>query len=157
MAKKAKKEYDIEFVNRKAAYEYHFVDTLEAGIKLAGTEIKSIRKGLVNLKDSYCHFVGTELFARSLYIKEYDHATHFNHEPRRDRKLLLKKTELKKWQRKVKERGYTMVPYRLYVNEKGLAKLEICLCQGKKSYDKRDSIKEKDNKRDLARIKKQYG
>ena len=154
MASATEEKLIIEIVNKKAAYEYHFIDVFEAGIVLVGSEIKSIRKGHVNLRDAYCYFIKDELFVKSLYIKEYEHANQFNHEPRRERKLLLKRNELKKLNKKTKERGFTIVPYRLYINEKGLAKLEIALAQGKKAYDKRDSIKQKDNKRDLDRMKK---
>ena len=153
-AKKKKKEYDIEIVNRRASFEYHFIELFEAGIALTGTEIKSVRQSQVSLKDAYCFFKDGELYVKNLYIKEYEHATHFNHEPRRTRKLLLKKGELKKLLRRVKERGFTIVPYRMYVNERGLAKLEIALAQGKKVYDKRESLRAKDQKRELERIKK---
>ena len=151
MAKNKNSEYAIEFVNRRASFEYHFLDLFEAGLKLRGTEIKSIRGGHVGLSDAYCVFENEELYVRSLYIKEYDFGTYANHEARRRRKLLLKKQELKRLQKRVKERGFTIVPVRLYVNERGFAKLEIALAQGKKSFDKRDSIKQKDQKRDLDR------
>ena len=151
MAKNKNSEYDIEFVNRRASFEYHFLDLYEAGIQLRGTEIKSIRGGHVSLADAYCTFENEELYVRSLYIKEYDFGTYANHEARRPRKLLLKRGELRKLEKRVKERGFTIVPARLYVNERGLCKLEIALAQGKKSYDKRDSIKQKDQKRDLDR------
>lgn len=147
----------LEVVNKKARYEYQFIDTYEAGIKLTGTEIKSIRNGHTNLNDAYCSFEKSELYIRSLYIKEYAFGNVENHEPRRTRKLLLHRQELKKLEKRVKERGFTIVPYRLYINERGLAKIEIALAQGKKSYDKRDSIKQKDQKRDLDRMKKMYG
>jgi SsrA-binding protein len=149
-----KKSKTLEIVNRKAKYQYHFVSTYEAGIVLNGTEIKSIRQGDVNLNDAYCTFKKGELYIQSLYIKEYKFATYFNHEARRIRKLLLKKAELKKLEKRVKERGFTIVPYRLFISERGFAKLEIALAEGKKSFDKRNSIKEKDQKRDLARMKK---
>ncbi|MEL7123221.1 MAG: SsrA-binding protein SmpB [Bacteroidota bacterium] len=155
MAKKKEKK-TIEIINRKAEYQYHFVDTIEAGIVLKGTEIKSIRGGAINLRDAFCVFKKGELFIRNLYIKEYDFGNFFNHEARRTRKLLLKKGELKKWEKKVKERGYTIIPFRMYLSERGFAKVEIVLAQGKKSYDKRNSIKQKDQKRDLDRIKKSY-
>lgn len=151
---KKKKSKELEFVNRKATYEYHFIDTYEAGIVLQGTEIKSIRGGLVNLKDAYCLFRKGELYVKSLFIGEYKFGTYFNHETRRDRKLLLRRSELKKLERKVKERGFTIVPYRLYLSERGFAKLEIALAQGKQGHDKRNSIKERDNKRDMQRLKK---
>lgn len=147
----------MEVVNRKARHEHIFIDTYEAGIQLLGTEIKSIRSGHVNMSDAYCLFSNEELTIKSLYIKEYKYGNIENHEPRRTRKLLLKKQELKKLQKRVKERGFTIVPYRLYINERGFCKLEIALAQGKKSYDKRNSIKEKDQKRDLDRMKKNYG
>ena len=153
MAEKKKKK-QLEFINRKAKFEFKFIEEFEAGIVLQGTEIKSIRAGSVNLKDSYCMFVKDELFVKSLYIGEYKYGTYYNHEARRTRKLLLKRQELKKLQKKVKERGFTIVPYRLFISERGFAKLEIALAQGKQAYDKRNSIKEKDNKRDLDRMKK---
>lgn len=143
-----------EVVNRKATYEYHFHSKYEAGIVLQGSEIKSIRSGHVNLSDAYCLFKDNELFVKSLYIKEYDNAGYANHESRRDRKLLLKKQELKKLLRRVKEKGFSIIPYRVYFSERNLVKVEIALAQGKKAYDKRESIKEKDNKRDLDRLKK---
>jgi SsrA-binding protein len=152
MAEKKKKQ--LEFVNRKAAFEYKFIEKFEAGIVLQGTEIKSIRDGSVNLKDSYCLFQKGELYVKSMYIGEYKYGTYANHEARRTRKLLLKRQELKKLEKKVKERGFTIVPYRLYLSDRGLAKLEIALAQGKQGYDKRNSIKERDNKRDMDRLKK---
>ncbi len=144
----------VEITNRRAAHEYKFLDTYEAGIVLQGTEIKSIRQNQVNLRDAYCFFRKGELYVKSMFIKEYEHGNIFNHDPRRTRKLLLKRSELRKLEKRVKERGFTIVPYRLYLNERGIAKLEIALATGKKTYDKRDSIKRKDQKRDLARIKK---
>ena len=152
--KKKKQVKQQEFVNRKAKFEFHFIETYEAGIVLQGTEIKSIRGGLVNMSDAYCLFKKGELFIKSLFIGEYKFGTYANHEPRRDRKLLLRRQELKKLEKKVKERGFTIVPYRLYLSERGFAKLEIALAQGKQSYDKRNTIKERDNKRDLQRLKK---
>ena len=156
MADKKKKPAKLEIVNNRAKYEYFFTATFEAGIILQGTEIQSIRLGHVNLRDAYCIFKKGELYIRSMYIKEYEFGTYANHEPRRMRKLLLRRSELKKLERRVKERGFTIVPYKLYLSERGLAKIEIALSQGKKSHDKRQSIKERDAKRDLARMKKQY-
>lgn len=153
MSKQNKK---VEYVNRKAKHEYHFLEIVEAGIKLTGTEIKSIRGGLVNLKDAYCAFEGDELYARSIYIGEYKQGNVHNHEERRKRKLLMKKQELNKWLKKTKEKGYTIVPYRLYLNDRGIAKLEVVLVQGKKTYDKRESIKTRENKRQLDRALKDY-
>lgn len=151
---KEKAKASLEIVNRKAEFQYEFVETFQAGVVLQGTEIKSIRSGHVNLNDAYCLFKKGELYVKSLYIKEYKFGTYDNHEPRRDRKLLLKRQELKKLQRKVKERGFTIVPFRLFMSERGFAKIEIALAKGKRTYDKRQSIKEKDQKRDLARMKK---
>lgn len=148
------KPKNIEFVNRKAKHEYHFLELVEAGMQLTGTEIKSIRGGLVNLRDAYCIFQDEEIWARSIFIGEYKQGNVHNHEERRPRKLLLKRQEINKWQKKVKEKGFTIVPYRLYLNERGLAKLEIVLVQGKKNYDKRDTIKARDNKRALDRALK---
>ncbi|MFN7118930.1 MAG: SsrA-binding protein SmpB [Saprospiraceae bacterium] len=149
--KKAKK---IEIVNRRAEYEYFLTEKYEAGVALWGTEIKSIRSGNVNLNDAYCTFDHGELYVRQLFISEYENGTYANHEPRRTRKLLLRRQELKKLERKVKERGYTIIPYRMYLSERGFVKLEIALAQGKKSFDKRETIKAKENKRELDRIKK---
>ena len=146
----------IEFVNRKAKFEYHFLETVEAGIVLTGTEIKSIRAGKINMRDAYCVIENEQMFIRSLYIAEYKQGNQFNHEERRTRKLLLKRQEINKWDKKTKEKGFTIVPYRLYLNERGICKLEICLAQGKKNYDKRDAIKQKDAKRQLDRMMKNY-
>lgn len=152
----SKKNKTTEFVNKKASYEYFLTDRFEAGIQLQGTEIKSIRAGHVSLTDAYCTFDDpTNLVVRSLYIKEYEFGTYSNHEPRRARKLLLKKQELKKLLKRVKEKGNTIVPIRLFINERGFAKLEIALATGKKSHNKKDSIREKDQKRDMERIKKE--
>jgi len=159
VAKKGKKEAGkrpIEIVNRKAKFEYQFISELEVGIMLTGTEIKSIRLGEANLKEAYCLFVRGELFIKNMYIAEYKYGNHNNHEVRRDRKLLLKKTELKKFERKVKEKGFTIVPYKLFISDRGFAKLHITLATGKKQYDKRATIKERENKRDLDRIKKMH-
>ncbi len=144
----------IEIVNRKAKYEYHFNQEFEAGIQLLGTEVKSIKAGNVNLNDAYCTFKNDELYVISMFVAEYDFGNINNHETRRDRKLLLRKTELKKLQKKVKEKGFSIIPYRVYFSDRGLIKLEIALAQGKNSYDKRNSIKQKDSKRELDRIKK---
>src|SRR5690606_7957733 len=135
MAEKAKKTREI--INRRAEHEYLFDANYEAGLLLVGSEIKSIRGGGVNLSDAYCYCKGGELWVRNMYIAEYDFGNQFNHDSRRPRKLLLRKTELNKLEKKVKERGYTIVPYRLYISERGMAKLEISLARGKKSFDKR--------------------
>lgn len=149
-----KKKAAPEIVNRRATFEYHFVTRYEAGIALMGTEIKAYRAGHVNLTDAYCLFEKGELFVHNLYIAEYENGTYSNHVPRRLRKLLLRRGELRKLERKASEKGFTIVPYRMYLNERGFVKLEIALAQGKKEYDKRDSIREKDNKRELDRLKK---
>jgi len=143
-----------EIVNRKSKFEYTFLQGFEAGIMLKGTEVKSLRAGNANLSDAYCHFVNGELFIKSLFIAEYDFGNLNNHETRRDRKLLLRKTELKKIERRVTEKGMSVVPYKIYFSERGFAKVQVFLAQGKKSFDKRTSIKEKDMKRDMDRIKK---
>jgi SsrA-binding protein len=127
------------------------VETFEAGIKLLGTEIKSIRNGAANLKDAYCLFEKNELFVKNLYIAEYKYGNTQNHKERRDRKLLLTKRELKKIKRRSEEKSFTIIPTSLYINERGLAKLQIALAKGKKVYDKRKTIKDKDQKRDLER------
>ncbi|MCB9053673.1 MAG: SsrA-binding protein SmpB, partial [Lewinellaceae bacterium] len=122
MAIRKKNEYKVEIVNRKADFEYSFIDTYEAGIILAGTEIKSIRKGNANLRDAYCYFKKGELYIKSLFIAEYSFGNQFNHEPRRIRKLLMRRGQLRKLEKQVKERGYTIVPVRLYINDRGFAK-----------------------------------
>lgn len=142
---------DINIKNRKAEFEYHLLSTFTAGIVLTGTEIKSIRAGKVNLTDSYCSFINGELWAHNIHISEYANGSYNNHEPKRDRKLLLNKKELKKLQSKLNDRGMTIIPTRMWINENGYAKLDIALARGKKMFDKRDSIKEKDQRRAAAR------
>lgn len=154
---KEQKPRKVEIVNRKAKFEYHFLTEIEVGIILTGTEIKSIRENNANLKEAYCAFKDGELYIRNMHIAEYKYGTHNNHDPIRIRKLLLKKAELKKLERKVKEKGLTIVPYKLFISERGFAKILIELAQGKKSFDKRESIKARDSKRDLDRIKKIKG
>jgi len=141
----------IKIRNRKAAYEYFLVDKYVAGIQLTGTEIKSIRLGKVSLAEAYCSFKGHELFVVNMNIAEYKFGSIYNHQPKRDRKLLLTRRELKKIAIKVKEKGYTLIPTLMFINEKGLAKLEFAVARGKKLYDKRETIKHKDNLRDLDR------
>lgn len=148
---KSDSDHEIEIVNRKAKFQYFFDQTFEAGIQLTGTEIKSIRTGEANLNDAYCNFERGELYIRSLFIAEYKYGNQQNHDTRRARKLLLKRNELKKLEKKLKEKGYTLIPYMLFINHRGLAKLEIALARGKKSFDKRESIKQKDQKRDMDR------
>ena len=141
----------VNIKNRKASFEYQFIDKYVAGIMLLGTEIKSIRNNQANISDAHCVFIEDELFVRNLHIAEYSNGGHNNHEPKRERKLLLNRQELSKMIGKVKEKGMSVIPIRLFINDKGKAKLEIALAKGKKIYDKRESIKEKDQKRDIAR------
>ena len=144
----------VEIVNRKARFEYFIETVYQAGMVLKGTEIKSIREGKVNFGDSFCLFRDGELFVHSLHISEYIMGTYTNHDPMRDRKLLLTKRELKKLEVKIKEKGYTIIPLRILFNEKGFAKMDIGLGRGKKLFDKRESIKERESDR---QIKRKYG
>lgn len=145
---------DINVRNKQASFHYEFIDKYIAGIALKGTEIKSIREGKVNLQDGYCYLSERgEIFAKGININPYSQGTYYNHESARERKLLLKKSEINKLEPKIKEKGLTLVPTRLFINERGFAKLEIALARGKKTHDKRESIKEKDMKRELSRIK----
>ncbi|MCK9449285.1 MAG: SsrA-binding protein SmpB [Bacteroidales bacterium] len=144
----------IRIKNRRLSFEYFILETYTAGIVLTGTEIKSIRAGKVSLSDSFCSFSGDELFVREMHISEYSFGTHYNHEPKRDRKLLLNRRELKKLSGKVKERGFTIVPVELYVDENGRAKLTIALARGKHHYDKREDLKKRDSKREIDRLTK---
>ncbi|HRP32655.1 MAG TPA: SsrA-binding protein SmpB [Agriterribacter sp.] len=140
--------------NRSAFYEYHIDDKYVAGMVLTGTEVKSLRDGRASFNDSYCYFHKGELWIKSLHIAEYSHGTYHNHEPLRERKLLLQKKELKKLEVKIKEKGYSIVPLSIFFNDKGLAKIEIGLGKGKKLHDKRESIKARDSERE---IKRKYG
>ena len=144
---------NIQIKNRKAGYEYEFVEKVEAGIMLKGTEIKSLREGKASIQESYCFFKDGELFIKGMNISPYAQASFESHDMTRDRKLLLKKRELEKFKSKMEEKGLTIIPLRIYINSRGLAKLEIVLAKGKKIYDKRDSIKKKDQKRELERMK----
>ena len=147
---------DIRIKNRKVTFEFELIEKFVAGIKLAGTEIKSIRGGKVNLSESYCQFFGGELYVKNMHISEYDFGSCNNHEARRDRKLLLNRKELAKLEKKVKESGLTIVCVKLFINDRGLAKLEIALARGKKTYDKRESLKLKDSKRDMDRAMRNW-
>lgn len=149
MSEKLVKKVDIK--NRRASFEYFFLEEFTAGLSLTGTEIKSIRQGKVNLTDAYCLFMDDELFVRSMHISVYTEGTHWNHDPIRDRKLLLTKRELRKLRENLKDQGLTIIPVRLFTTDRGFAKLNIALAKGKKLYDKRDSIKEKDIKRENDR------
>lgn len=151
------KQAIINIKNKKAYFEYEILEKYTAGMVLTGTEIKSIRAGLASIKESFCEFneLG-ELFVINMYIKEFVNASFYNHQPRNSRKLLLNKHELKKLGKKVKDVGLTIVPLRLYLNEKGWAKLDIALAKGKKQHDKRHTLKDRENKRDLDRVKKDF-
>lgn len=150
---KEKIQKSVTIKNKKASFEFSFIDTYMAGIALTGTEIKSIRQSKVNLQDAFCYFGNGELFIKNMHISKYDEGSHYNHDPLRDRKLLLKKKELKKLQEKGEEKGLTIIPIKLFINDRGLVKIEIALAKGKKLYDKREDIKQKDIKRELDRIK----
>ena len=141
----------IEIKNKRAAYEYFLMDEHTAGLVLMGSEIKSIREGKANLNDAWCTFIGNELFVRDMHISEYKFGSYWGHQAKRDRKLLLNRRELRKLQNKIKERGYTIVPELLFVNPQGYAKLTIALAKGKHHYDKRETIKAKDSRRDMER------
>ena len=148
---------NVKIKNRKARFEYEILDKYSAGIVLAGTEIKAIREGQASIAESFCEFNESgELFVINMTVQEYSHATHFNHNPKNERKLLLNRSELKKLEKSVTASGLTIIPLLLFTNDKGLAKMQIALCRGKREFDKRDSIKDRDNKRDLSRIKKSF-
>jgi SsrA-binding protein len=144
----------MEIKNRSAFYEYYIDDKYVAGIILTGTEVKSLREGKANFNDSYCIFQKGELWIKSFHISEYSHGTVNNHDPIRERKLLLNRRELKKIEARIKEKGYTIVPLRLFFNEKNLIKIEIGLAKGKKLHDKRDTIKQRDTEREIKRYVK---
>lgn len=144
---------DVNIKNRQASFEYELLDKYVAGIVLTGTEIKSIREGKVNLQDGYGYFKNGELFLKGVNISPYGEGTHYNHDPMRERKLLLKRSELRKLESRAEEKGLTLVPTRLFINDRGLAKMEIAIGRGKKLHDKRQSIKERDVKRELNKMK----
>lgn len=147
----------INIQNKKARFEFEIIDTFIAGIKLTGTEIKSVRDSKARITESFCEFSESgELFVINMYIEEYINGTYYNHKPKSERKLLLTKRELKKLQKEVQNVGLTIIPLRLFLTDKGWAKLEIALCKGKKLYDKRENLKERDSKRDLDRLHKKY-
>ncbi|HET8752760.1 MAG TPA: SsrA-binding protein SmpB [Salinimicrobium sp.] len=146
----------INIKNRKAKFEYEILDKYVAGIKLAGTEIKSIREGKASIAESFCEFSNGELFVINMTVEEYSHATYFNHNPKNARKLLLNKRELRKLEKEVKHSGLTIVPLRVFINDRGLAKMQIALAKGKKIYDKRETIKDRESQRRLDRIKKDF-
>lgn len=146
-----RKSGNINIKNKKATFDYELIDTYTAGIVLTGTEIKSIRDSKASLVDTFCFFVDGELWVKNMHIAEYFYGSYNNHSTKRDRKLLLTQKELRKLNQDAKNPGFTIVPIRLFINEKGLAKLVIALAKGKREYDKRQSIKENEDKREMAR------
>ena len=144
-------ENTINIKNRKASFEFSFLEKFTAGLVLVGTEIKSIREGKANITEAFCVFEKDEVWLRNAQIQEYAKATHYNHAPKRDRKLLLKKQEIRKLESKLKDQGLTIIPIRLFLNEKGLAKIEIALAKGKKLFDKREDLKKRDLQRETNR------
>ncbi len=146
----------INIRNKRSTFDYELIERFSAGIQLAGTEIKSIRLGKASLVDSYCYFVKGELWLKGMRVSEYFYGTYNNHQPERDRKLLLNRKELVKLERKTKESGLTIIPVRLFLNDRGLAKIEIALAKGKKQHDKRDTLKQKVANREMDRIRKNF-
>ncbi|MGB1370287.1 MAG: SsrA-binding protein SmpB [Flavobacteriaceae bacterium] len=147
----------VNILNKKARFSYDILDTYTAGIVLTGTEIKSIRASKASIAESFCEFNEQgELFVINMTVQEYYYGNHFNHKPKAERKLLLNKKELRKLEKEVKNTGLTIVPLKLFINDKGFAKLQIALAKGKKLFDKRDTIKDRENKRNLDRIKKNF-
>ncbi len=147
----------VNIRNKRATFDYEVLESFTAGIVLTGTEIKSLRAGKAGLTDSFCIFDRGELWAKNIYIAEYFYGTYNNHNAHRDRKLLLTRRELRGLQNDSKEPGLTIVPLRLFINENGLAKLDIALCKGKKQYDKRDTMKDKEDQRAMDRARKEHG
>ena len=141
----------IYIKNKKASFEFEFIETYTAGIVLTGTEIKSIRLSKASIAEAYGLIYKNEILLRNMYIQPYENGTHYNHQPRRDRKLLLNRSEINKIDRKIKSKGLTLVPVNLFINKKGLAKVEIALAKGKKIYDKREDLKKKDAKREIEK------
>lgn len=150
-------QQNVNIKNKRARFDYEILDKYTAGIVLSGTEIKSIRNSKASISESFCEFNDNgELFIINMQIDEYSHGSHYNHKPKAERKLLLNKNELKKLKKEVSTSGLTIIPLNLFLNDRGLAKLNIALARGKKLYDKRDTIKDRDNRRNLDRIKKSY-
>ena len=147
---------NVKIKNRRAKFEYEILDTFTAGIVLRGTEIKAIREGKASIAESFCEFSNGELFVINMTVQEYSHARNFGHNPKSERKLLLNRNELKKLEKEVKNSGLTIIPLVLFTNDRGLAKMDIALCRGKKDYDKREAIKTRDTKKQLDRIKKDF-
>ena len=147
---------NINIKNRRATFDYEVLDRYVAGIQLFGTEIKSIRESKASLADTYCQFIGNELWVKQMHIAEYRFGNYTNHDAKRDRKLLLTRKELRKLDRLTRESGKTIIPLRLFINEKGFAKLEIGLCQGKHTYDKRDALRKADDQREVQRAMRNF-
>ena len=145
---------DIQIKNKRAYFDYTIIEKYNAGLALLGTEIKAIRQGKANMTDASCMFIGDTLYVRNLHISEYSHSSFHHHDIKRDRVLLLQKKELRKLKVKGEEKGYTIVPLRIFTNERGFAKIEIALATGKKEFDKRDSIKDRESKREMDRAMK---
>ena len=156
MAKKALKPVSVNIQNKRAKHEYLIVDRLKAGIVLTGTEIKSIRAGKASLVDTFCFVLDGEMWVKNMYIAPYELGSYNNHASRRDRKLLLNRKEIRNLQNDASSPGYTIVPLRLFIDENGRAKLEIALCKGKREFDKRASLRERDDKREMDRIRKSF-
>jgi len=154
MARSPRKNINIR--NKRASFDFEFIDKYTTGIVLTGTEIKSLREGKANLQDSFCYFANNELWCKGMHIAEYSFGSYNNHAPTRERKLLLKKKELAKIQENSKEKGLTIIVTRVFINDRGWAKCEIAIARGKKQFDKRESIKEKDAKRTMDRVMKNY-
>ncbi len=151
-----KPQSTINITNKRAVFNYFITASYEAGIILTGTEIKSIRAGKANLTDAYCFFKNEELWIKNLHISEYKEGSYNNHEPKRERKLLLNRKELSKLQSKIKEKGTTIIPTKLYISDRGFAKIEIGLARGKKSFDKRETLKKAEATREMARVRKEF-
>lgn len=151
-----RKKSPIQIRNKKASFEYHFIDTLTAGIVLTGTEIKSVRAGKASLVDSYCFINKGEMWLSGMNISPYFYGSYSNHEAKRTRKLLLRKREIKRLETEIKNPGYTIVPILVFIDDHGRAKVDIALCRGKKEYDKRQTLKEKEDRREMERAMKHY-
>lgn len=156
MKKDKIKKVNINIKNKRAEFDFHIVDKYMAGIVLTGTEIKSIRVGKAGLVDTYCYIHNGEMWVKNMYVAEYERGSYNNHLPRRDRKLLLNKKEIRNLQQETKNSGFTIVPLRLFINEDGRAKLDIALCRGKKEFDKRATLKEKQDRKDMDRFIKNF-
>ncbi len=156
MAKKSLKPANINIKNRRASFDYNIIDTFTAGIVLTGTEIKSIRLGKASLVDTFCYIHNGEIWVKNMHIAEYFFGSYNNHQVRRDRKLLLNKKEIRNLQSETKSPGFTIVPLRLFIDENGRAKLSIGLCRGKKEYDKRNTLRDKDDRREMDRAIKRF-